>query len=531
MPTPAQGSRIAERILVALCVVGGGVARFVPSTPLWLDEALTVNIAAAPLGDIHDLLRHDGHPPAFYWLLHVWIDLFGDGATAVRALSGVLGLVAIGLTYLVARRLAGPVLATLAAAVIATSPYAIRYSSEARMYELVVVLVLAGWLLLDRALAPALAHDRLVDTAAGDPRRARGTPSPLVLVGLAVVSGALLLTHYWGMFLLAAVLIVLGIGAWRARGPARRATVSAAVALAVGALAFVPWLPTMRYQSEHTGTPWAPPPRPTRVLSESIADFTGGLWPESTVLVCVLAVLVTFAVFAQRERAGLVVGWLVSDWRRPVIAVTALTMAIGAVAALATDSAYAGRYASVFFPLVVVLTAAGLALVAPGWPRVALLALIALLAAVIVAGNAFRRDRTQAGEVAAAIVAEAQPGDLVVVCPDQLGPALARLVDVDGVRVVRYPDLGDPRFVDWVDYLERHEGVDVAAVADRIVAEAGTGSIWLEWSDGYRVVGEQCRELVAHLTLRRPLVDQPVSADNVEFFEYASLHRFRPARP
>src|SRR5690606_28023570 len=107
-------------------------------TPLWLDEALSVNIASAPLAEIDDLLRHDGHPPLYYWLLHLWIDVFGDGDAAVRALSGVLGLAAIVLVYLVARRLAGPTLGVLAAVLLAVSPYGIRYSSEARMYELVV---------------------------------------------------------------------------------------------------------------------------------------------------------------------------------------------------------------------------------------------------------------------------------------------------------------------------------------------------------------------------------------------------------
>ena len=44
--------------------------------------------------------------------------------------------------------------------------------------------------------------------------------------------------------------------------PSRRAwrrPIPALVAVAVGGLAFVPWLPTFIYQSKHTGTPWALP--------------------------------------------------------------------------------------------------------------------------------------------------------------------------------------------------------------------------------------------------------------------------------
>ena len=35
-------------------------------------------------------------------------------------------------------------------------------------------------------------------------------------------------------------------------------------------------------------------------------------------------------------------------------------------------------------------------------------------------------QRTQAGQVAAAINAEAKPGDIIAFCPDQLGPAVYR---------------------------------------------------------------------------------------------------------
>jgi len=512
VPTIAPGARIAERVVLAACFLVGVVARFIPGTPLWLDEALSVNIAGSPMGDIPDLLRHDGHPPLYYWLLHGWMDVFGDGDTAVRALSGVLGLAAIGLAYAVGRRHGGPTLGVLAAAVLAISPYGIRYSSEARMYELVVVFVFAGWLLLGSALA---------------------SPGLAKLVALCLVTGALLLTHYWSIFLIAGVLAVLAFAAWQAgSGTAlRRSARLSGIAIAAGGVFLVPWLSVMRYQSEHTGTPWAPPPRPTRVLSETMIDFAGGTFPESTILIGVLVVLAALAVFGRRGASGVIVGKPAGDWRTPVVAVIAVTAAFGAVVAFVTNSAFAGRYASVFFPLVVVLVAAGLMLVADGWPRVAALALVAGLGAVAVLGQVRYYDRTQAGVIADAIAAEAKPGDLVVVCPDQLGPALSRLIDVPGVRVVRYPDLGDPRFVDWVDYKERYAATDPKVVADRIIAEAGGGTIWLNWNDGYRVVGEQCGQLATALVSQRPAAAQIVSGDNVKYFEYSTLLRLQPSAP
>jgi hypothetical protein len=517
VPTPTRGSlgrgsAAVERVLVLVCLLVGAVVRFTPGTPLWLDEALSVNIAKAPLSDIPDLLRHDGHPPLYYWLLHGWIDVFGDGDRAVRAFSGVLGLLAIALVYVLARRLGGPLLAMFSAAVIAVSPYAIRYSSETRMYELVVVLALVGWLLLESAMR---------------------TPRLPLLAGLFLVSGALLLTHYWAMFLLAGVLLLLAYVVWRPRTPALRdAALRCGIAVAAGGAFLVPWLSTMRYQSAHTGTPWAAAPRPTRVASETITDLSGGNFPESVLLAGLIVAIVVLGLIGRRTADGAVqLGRPHSDWRGQAALVAAATAAFGAIVAFATSSAFAGRYGSVYFPVIVLLLAAGIAVVPAGWTRTGVLAVVAVLSIAVVYAQIRLYDRTQAGKVAAAIEAEAQPGDLVVVCPDQLGPGLARLVDVPGVRMVRYPDLGDPRFVDWVDYKERFDTVDPAAVAQRILSEAGDGAIFLNWSDGYRIVGDQCGQLAAHLIAARPGGVPAVTADNVKYYEWSSVIRLAAPAP
>ena len=55
-------------------VVASGVGlRFWAPTPLWLDETLSVNIARLPLTQIPRALAHDGAPPLYYVLLHVWM--------------------------------------------------------------------------------------------------------------------------------------------------------------------------------------------------------------------------------------------------------------------------------------------------------------------------------------------------------------------------------------------------------------------------------------------------------------------------
>jgi hypothetical protein len=68
-------------------------------------------------------------------------------------------------------------------------------------------------------------------------------------------------------------------------------------------------------------------------------------------------------------------------------------------------------------------------------------------------------------------------------------------------------------------------------VAEEVLARAGDGAIWLDWSDGYRLVGEQCGQFAAHLIARRPGSIPAVTADNVKYFEWSSVIRLAPPAP
>src|SRR5688500_14238103 len=159
-----------DRIALVLLGIVAVVVRFWTTSPLWLDEALSVNIARLPLGEIAEALRHDGHPPLYYWLLHGWMELVGDGDVAVRALSGIFGVAALPVAWLAGRRIGGTATAWAAVLVLAWSPFAVRYSTETRMYSLLTLVVLVGHLLVRRAV---------------DERRA---PLP-TLAGVALVTG------------------------------------------------------------------------------------------------------------------------------------------------------------------------------------------------------------------------------------------------------------------------------------------------------------------------------------------------------
>ena len=66
-------------VFVAGIVAAGIILRFSTHSDLWLDEAQTVAIARLPLRDLPAALRHDGAPPLYYVLLHLWMEVFGQG--------------------------------------------------------------------------------------------------------------------------------------------------------------------------------------------------------------------------------------------------------------------------------------------------------------------------------------------------------------------------------------------------------------------------------------------------------------------
>src|SRR5256885_8101277 len=104
---PATHRRALTAAVVAVVALGV-VLRFLTTSHLWLDEALTVNIARLPLSRIPDALRHDGSPPLYYLLLHGWITVLGAGDVAVRALSATFAVATLPLMWLAGLRLGGP---------------------------------------------------------------------------------------------------------------------------------------------------------------------------------------------------------------------------------------------------------------------------------------------------------------------------------------------------------------------------------------------------------------------------------------
>lgn len=517
LDAPGRSFQYATAAMVAICavdVVVGVYYRFTTTSKMWLDEAQTVNIASFPLRSIAGELRLDGAPPLYYYLLHVWMGVFGHSDMAIRALSGVFGVMALPLMWWVVRRGFGRLEAIAALAVLASSPFAVYFATEARMYSLVVLLVVAG---------------------IGSVQALLSRPTVPRALLLALVTALLLYTHYWSLYLFVVVGAWLGVIALRGHGERRRGGVYGLCALALGGIAWLPWVPTFLYQRAHTGTPWSAAPTlaaafgwfASFVVNESVQAETLSLHLELALLCFVVLLVFGFAgAPAGRNKLDLL---LTGQPRaRALGAISIGTLAVGWVASREAGTAFQARYSSVVFPVLVILVALGIVALPTRWLQAGALALVSVLALWTTHWGA-HVQRTQAGKVAVVLHQQVPHGSLVVVCPDQLGPSLLRYAGAPSYDFRGYPRFTSPSIVDWRDYRAALAATSPQAFSQRVTALAGDKPFYLVWSVGYGVHGT-CTELRGALIRasgRRPTL--LVAGERLVFYQSMNLLEYAPS--
>ena len=502
----------------AVAVVAGVVLRFWAPTPLWLDETISVNIAKLPLTQIPRALSHDGAPPLYYLLLHFWMQLFGRSDEAVRALSGVISVITLPVFWIAGRRLGGRTVAWVAFFLALSSPFAINYATTTRMYSLMILFSLLGFVALTAAMED---------------------PTPKRLIGLGAVTAGLLYTHYWGIYLvLCAALWV----AWRIhRSGAGRPALKA---MMLGGLLWLPWAPVFVFQTLHTGTPWTSSASPGDLL-QVFGDWSGG-GPWGGLLMYAMFLLFIIGTFGRTAAPGTMVTLEDPEGRTrqvpagpavvielsprpgmaPMVGIGVATLIVAVALGALANAAFVARYTAVVLPLFLLVMSVGMAVVPGSRFRASCVAVLAL-AGLLTGLSENGQQRTQAVKVAAVLNAQAQPGDLVVYCPDQLGPAVDRLLRVPGLRQITFPRGIGPQRVDWVDYKKVIASTNVSQFAQNALAMASANhTIWLVWRDGYPSLGGDCGYLQSWFNLFRQSGVPLVHANGTTYYEFENLTRF-----
>ena len=428
-PLPRVGSLPSSFVLPALALVVLLAYSLYLRTDslgesLWMDEGLSIGIASQPLFDIPGVLKVDGSPPFYYMLLSVWMDLVGNGPGETQALSVAIALVAVPGGMWAGWSLFGRRAGLICAALCAVNPFLTQFAQETRMYSLMLVMSL----LATAAFLHVFAFGR------------RGY-LPLFFVLLALM----LYTHNWGLFLAAGLVCAL-VPCWYVSENRHSFWKDALIGFGGAGLLYLPWLPTLLHQIEHTGAPWLNPPNfgaPVQITR----SLLGGSTPTVALLLAGGTGLA--AVLARR----------VEDKERTAVIAAAVTVLATLAAAWLVSQvspAWTTRYLGVLLgPMLLI---AALALARAG--TLGLVALVIILGIWAVPRSYGLENKSNASDLRRDAVPELSQGDLVLSMQPEQAPLLAyHLEDLGGAPKLQFGSplglMENDRVMDWTDGYDR----------------------------------------------------------------------------
>jgi len=413
--TTLAGGRAGSRLALIAILAAALALRLADlgGESLWLDEGVAIRMASLPLHDTVAATAADVHPPLYRSLLHVWISGFGHSEAAARLLSALVGVLSVLLVARVGRRIVGPFGGLTAAALLAVSPIAIRYSQDATSYALYVCVGLLSWLFLLRWLE----RRRLVDGLA-----------------YALSTAALLYVHNTGWFTWAAEWLVFATAL--ARAPANRAELVLRWIFLQGAVLtlYAPWLPILTHQLGSVGADfWIPRPTP-RTLAGTALDFAGSPWMLGLLGIAALAGALlkrTEEEPAQPWPAGraVLLLWLIVPVAGPY------------VASYVFVPIFLTRVTLVALPAACLLAARGVSAVRSPLARAVAVAVLLLVMAQPLVSYYREPNKERWREAVADLEAWSSPGDLVIVnsgfCKENVVDYYLKRRDL---RVVPFPE-------------------------------------------------------------------------------------------
>jgi mannosyltransferase len=427
-------------LLVILMAISAFIRTRYITGQFWEDEALTTGIASHSLSAIPGILRHDGSPPLFYLLLHVWISIFGASEAATHALALLFGLLCIPAGMWAGWSLFGRRAGVYAAVLFAFSTFLTAYAAETRMYELMALLGIFA--------TAAFVHGFVF-------RRRR------YVILFAVCEALMLYTHAWGIFF--------GVGAAIALIPVyltsdgRRGLLRDAVLAFVGVgVLFLPWLPNFIYQATHTGAPWATAIRLGAPVLLS-RDLLGG---DRITVALVLAAVIGLGPLVTRANRGTRDATVL--WALLALPTAILLLAWGA--SQITPS-FVSRYMAPILAAILLLAAWGAA-------RAGVVGLVAVALSIVfvvhIASYApqYKSDmRDVSGEMTPLL----HQGDLVIVGQPDQAPLAWYYLPAGLKYATTIGAVKDPRYMDWVFALKRLNAANPQATLTPLLASLRPG--------------------------------------------------------
>lgn len=389
---------------------------------LWMDEGLSIGIASQPFFDIPGLLRQDGSPPLYYLSLNLWMEVFGTGPGDTQGLSVAISLLAVPGGLWAGWTLFGKRAGLICAALGAFNPFLTTYAQETRMYSLMVVLSLL--------LSATFIHVFVF-------RRRRYLPFLVVLLA------TILYTHSWGIFVTTGTLAAF-VPLWLSSDDRRGLLRDGAIGYGAALLLYVPWLPTLLYQTAHTGAPWLNSPRLGAPVQISKSLLGGG-----TVTVALLLAAGSGLVAVLTRRTS-------GDKERTAV-LTALSIGVATLAVAWLFSqispAWTTRYLGVALGPIFLLAAVGLARAG----NLGLVALVIVLGIWAIPKTTNLQNKSNAADLATAVADTMRPGDLVVTLQPEQHPLIHYHLRNDMTEATQLGEVQRKGVMDWRDVQDKLE--------------------------------------------------------------------------
>jgi len=166
---------------------------------LWFDEVFSWHISLNNFYGIIVRTSFDIHPPLYYFVLKIWMNLFGDSVFNLRLLSALFTSAAIFFIYPVSRRVLSPVNSLIVLILYLLSPLNIHYSQEVRMAAMNLFLNAGAVYFIAR-----LIFDKKITVILPGYKQLLKDKTVWSYI---LFSSAALYTHYFSFFILAAQLI------------------------------------------------------------------------------------------------------------------------------------------------------------------------------------------------------------------------------------------------------------------------------------------------------------------------------------
>jgi len=297
-----------------------------------------------------------------------WCECFGDSVAVIRRLSASISLLAFPLIYLLCRSLfASPLVAEVAVAIIAVSPFHILYAREARPYSLwIVTILLSSWLLLrNLSLVPCHVEEKpgflrkisvkLRDISSRNP--VSGGLSLWLYAGSLAVSFYTFLLS--GLVALAHGIYLVAVNLWRMKVrrhcpglPAdwSRGTAGYLVALVAALVMFSPWMLAVsrNWSRVETTTAWTGDKMPLFSLLKIWAANISRLFfdinfdsESHTELYAIVPILISLGLVAWS------IYFLIRHTPPPVWLFVVILMAVGSLSLIIPDLIWGGRRSSI----------------------------------------------------------------------------------------------------------------------------------------------------------------------------------------